>query len=59
MDTATRVPFLDKADNILQSANIFGKSMNPTILPSAMAKTVGQTGLFGFGVATGLGEGKL
>ena len=33
--------------------------MNPTILPSAMGKIVGQTGLFNLGMATCLGEGKL
>ena len=30
--------------------------MNPTILSVAMGKIVGQTGLFGFGMATGLEE---
>ena len=33
--------------------------MSPTILPPAMGKIVGQTGLFNLGMATNLGEGKL
>ena len=32
--------------------------MNPTILPPAMGKIVGQTELLRLGVAIGLGEGK-
>ena len=32
--------------------------MNPTILPPANGKIVGQTGVFELGMATGLGEGK-
>ena len=38
MDTATWVWILDKAVCILQSANTFGKGINPTILPPAMDK---------------------
>ena len=33
--------------------------MNPTVLPPATAKIVGQTELFSLGMVTGLGEGKL
>ena len=33
--------------------------MNLIILPPAIGKFVGQTGLFNVSVATGLGEGKL
>ena len=32
--------------------------MNPTILPPAIGKTVGQSELFNRGIATYLGEGK-
>ena len=32
--------------------------MNPIILPPARSKIVGQTGFFGLGEATSLGEGK-
>ena len=41
---------------ILHSTNILGKSMNPTILPPAMSKIVGQTGLVNLGMSTNLGE---
>ena len=33
--------------------------MNPTILPHSMSKTVEETMLFNFGMATGLDEGKI
>ena len=35
------------------------KGLNPTILLSAINKIVMQNGLFTFGIATDLGEGKL
>ena len=38
METATQVQNLDGAICTSQSANIFGKGMNPTILPSTMRK---------------------
>ena len=38
MDTATRVQILDETDCISHNANIFGKGMNPIILPPAMGK---------------------
>ena len=41
------------------SPKILQKGMNPTILPPAMGKLVGQTGHFNLGQATSLGEGKL
>ena len=56
MDAVTRVRILDEAVCISHSTNGFGKGMNPTSLPPS---TVGQTGLFNFGIATGLGGGKL
>ena len=59
MDTATRVQILDENDCFSHSTNIFGKSMNPIILPPAMGKIVGQTGFFSLVEATSLGEGKL
>ena len=48
-----------KFNDIKNSTNTLGKSMNPIILPPAMGKIVGQTGLFSLGEATSLGEGKL
>ena len=46
-------------EDISLSTNTLGKGMNPIILPPAMGKIVGQTGLFSLGKATSLGEGKL
>ena len=40
-------------------ANTFGQGIDPTILPQAMGKIVGQPGFFNLAMATGLGEGKL
>ena len=52
-------PILDEAVYISHSANTLGKVMNATILPSALDKILGQTGLFNHGIATSPGEGKL
>ena len=49
MDSSIRVQFLDEAVGISHSANTLGKGMNPYILPPAMGKIVGQTGLFNLG----------
>ena len=49
MDIAARVQVLDKTIFISHNTNTFGKGMNPTILPPAMGKIVGQTGLFSLG----------
>ena len=38
MKTVTRVQILDEAACISHSTNIFGKDMNPTIIPPAMDK---------------------
>ena len=38
MDTATWVQIRDEVECISQSANTFGKAMNPIILPPAMGK---------------------
>ena len=38
MDMTTQVQILDKAVDILNSTNILGKGMNPTILTMAMDK---------------------
>ena len=59
MNTAIQVQTLDEAVCISLSTNTLGKGMNPTILPPAMGKIIGQIGLFSFGMATSLGEGKL
>ena len=59
MDTVTQVQTLNEAFCISYSVNTFGKVINPTILPPAMHKIVGQTELFKLGMATGLGVGKL
>ena len=59
MDMANLVQLLDKAVCILCSINTLGKGMNPTILFSAVDELVRQTGLFNFGMATSLREGKL
>ena len=55
MDMVTKVQFLDEAVWISHSTNTFRKGGNPTIL----SPTVGQTGLFNFGMAASLREGKL
>ena len=55
----TRVQILDTAVCISHSVNTLGKSMNPTILPPAIGKIVGQTGFFNLGMATSLGEKKI
>ena len=59
MDTATQVQILDTSISILRGTNNLEKGMNPTNLTSAMSKIVGQSGLFSFGMATDLGEGKV
>ena len=59
MKTVIWVQILDEEVYISHSANAFGKGTNPTILPPAMSKIVGQTRLFSLGMATSLGEGKL
>ena len=59
MDTATRVQILDETDCILHCTNNLGKGMNPTILPPAMGKLVGQTRFFSLSEASSLEEGKL
>ena len=38
MDTTTRVQLLDEAICISHSTNTLGKSMDPTICPSAISK---------------------
>ena len=38
VDTAARVQILNEAVCVSHSANTLGKSMNPTILPTAMGK---------------------
>ena len=38
MDTAIQVQILDETDCISHNTNIFGKGMNPIILPLAMGK---------------------
>ena len=55
MDSATQVQILDSAIYISHDANILEKRINPTILPPAMDKTVGQIELFSLGMATSLG----
>ena len=55
IDLAIRVQTLVKA----VCTNTLRKDMNPTIPPPAMDKIVGKTEIFNFGMATGLGEGKL
>ena len=59
MDLATQVRIQDEAVCISHSVNTFEKAVNPTILPPAMSKIVGQIGLFSLGMVTGAGEGKL
>ena len=59
MDTANWVQIPDKAVCISQSANTLGKDMNPTILPLATGKIVGQTNFFSVGIATNPEKGKL
>ena len=59
MDMVTRVQILDEVAYISQSANSLRKGMNPTILPPAMGKIIGKTGLFNFGMETSLGEWNL
>ena len=59
MDTASRIQILDESVCISHSTNTLGKGMNPTIFHPAMGKIVGQTVLFSFDMATGLGEEKL
>ena len=60
MDMASRVKILDKDVCISHSADTFGKGTNPTTLSPAMGKIEEQTGFFfNFGIAAGLGEGKL
>ena len=41
------------------STNTLGKGMDPTILPAAMGKIVGQNEFFSLGMETSQGEGKL
>ena len=43
----------------LFSVNTRENGMNPILFPPAMGKIVGETELFGLGMATRLGEGKL
>ena len=59
MDTTARVQILDETNCVSHSTNTLGKGMNPTILPPAMGKIVGQTRFFSLGETTSLGEGKL
>ena len=59
MDTVTQVQILDETDCISHCTNTLGKGMNPTILPPAMGKVIGQTRFFSLGEATSQGEGKL
>ena len=59
MDTAIRVQNLDGTIFISHSANTLGKGMNQTILLPDVCKIVGHAGLFSFGMATSVGEGKL
>ena len=59
MNSVTRVQFLDKTICISLSANTLWKGVNPTILPPAMDKIVGQTVLFNLVMVTSLGEGEL
>ena len=59
MDTVTQVQILNKVIYILHCANTLGEVMNPTILPPAMGKIVGQIGLFSLSMATSLQVGKL
>ena len=55
----TRVQNLDETVCILLSTDTLGKGMNPTILPPARGKIVGDTGIFNLDMATGTAEGKL
>ena len=55
MDTATRVQILDESVYISKNTINFGKGMNPTSVPPAAGKIVGQTGFFNLVMATGLG----
>ena len=57
-DTVSEVQILDEAVYISDYANTLEKDINPTILSTDTGKIGGQTGLFTFGMATGLGEGK-
>ena len=59
MDIATRVQIQDESVYISHSANTLGKGKNPTILPLALSRIVGQTGFFSLGMVTSLEEGKL
>ena len=59
MDSVTQFQILDEAVCILNRVNSLGKGMNPPILPPAVGKIVGQTGLFGFSMVSRQGEGKL
>ena len=52
VDTAARAQIPDETVCISLSANTFGKGLYSTILSP-------QTGVFNFGMATDLGEGKL
>ena len=59
MNLTTEVQILNEVLYISHSANTLGKDTNPTIFTPTMNKIIGQTGLFNFGLTTGLGEGKL
>ena len=47
---------MDEIFYISKSSDTLRKGMNPAILPLAIEKIVGQTGLFSLGIATSLGE---
>ena len=59
MDMTNQVQILDKAVSISQSTKIFGKGMNPTILPPAMGKILSQNRLFNLVMATSLEKGNI
>ena len=59
MNTLTRVQNLDEAVSIAHCTNTLVKDMNPTILPPAMGKLIGETGLLSLGMVTSLGEWKI
>ena len=50
---------MDEADCLSHNANILRKGLNPTTIPSAMDKIVGQTGFSNRSMTTGQREGKL
>ena len=52
MDAASGVEILDEAFCISHNGSTLGKGINPTVLPPAMGKIVGQAMLFSLGMAT-------